>query len=114
MRLSLYVPAGVHVRLTLYVAAEVHVQGSCKVDLNCLPTTGYLGGSLNSFTTTSTLLLNPCSRMSNSFNASASTLLIHRSCCGRGSREVELVCYGRGSCKVDLVCCSRGSRTGFK
>ena len=44
----------------MYVTAEVHVQSSCKVDLNCLPTTGYLGGSLNSFTATaSTLLLNP-------------------------------------------------------
>ena len=43
-----------------YVAGEVHVMGSCKVDLNCLPTTGYLGGSLNSFTATaSTFLLNP-------------------------------------------------------
>ena len=28
-----------------YVAAEVHVMGSCKVSLNHLPTTGYLGRS---------------------------------------------------------------------
>ncbi len=44
----------------LYVAAKVHVMGSCKVYLNRLPTSGYLGRSLNSFTATaSTLLLNP-------------------------------------------------------
>ena len=40
-----------------YVAAEVHVMGSCKVDLNRLPTTGYLGGSLNSFTATPSALM---------------------------------------------------------
>ena len=46
--------------MTSYVTAEVHVQGSCKVDLNRLPTTGYLGGLLNSFiATASSLLFHP-------------------------------------------------------
>ena len=103
--------------MTSYVAAEVHVQGSCKVDLNRLPTTGYLGGLLNSFTdTASTLLLNPFMFMSNSFNNSASTLLIPVAAEGHvrlssyvaAEVHVRLTLYVaaevhiQGSCKVDL------------
>ena len=111
-----------------YVAAEVHVMGSYKVDLNRLPTTGYLGESLNSFTATaSTLLLNlfmfsyveflQCSHEVKLYVAVEvhvrGSCKVDLVCPDRGSCEVELVCCGRGSCKVDLVCCGRGSRIGF-
>ena len=55
-------------------------RGSCKVDLNRLPTTGYLVGLLNSFTTTaSTLLFHP-------FQFLYVTVEVHV----RGSHKVDL------------------------